>query len=300
MWYCGWDGGGTKTEVLILSEGGEVLADQSFGPLNPNGASREKVKESIREAVAFMQGQPGGEAACGGLVIGVAGLSNQDVVRLMAEGLREAGWNGKYRLAGDQEIALAGAIDGHGAILIAGTGAICHGRTPAGEAFRVGGYGYLIDDGGSGYAIGRDILAAVARAFDGRGEKTVLSGMVQETLKFDEKSLQPMITWLYAPETGKKEIASLARLLPEALAAGDAVAKHIAEKAAEDLAELVLTGWRKTGMKDGELALTGSILNRVPEIRQRVEKKIEQNYPDIQVMLPRRSPAMGAALMAMG
>ena len=152
MYYCGWDGGGTKTEVCFLNQEGNTVS-QSFGPLNVNGASRETVEKTVRDAALYMGSQPGGLDAFGMLVIGMAGVSNRDAAEMVTQAVRKAGYGGPLRLKGDQEIALAGAIQGHGAVLIAGTGAICYGRDPAGNSFRVGGYGYLIDDGGSGYAI---------------------------------------------------------------------------------------------------------------------------------------------------
>ena len=298
MWYAGWDGGGTKTEVCVLNEAGEVMADQSFGPLNPNGSSLEKVTRTIRDAIAWMKSLPGGAEACGRLVVGSAGINNRDTAVLLKKAVREAGWTGDFLLTGDQDIALHGAVEGSGAILIAGTGAILCGRTPEGRKFRVGGNGYLIDDEGSGYAIGRDILAAVIRAHDGRAEATSLSGAVSRTLEVPPDDIPGIITWLYSPKTGKKEIASLARLLPDALARGDVPAERIAEKAASELAALVTAGWHGNGMTGGELALAGSILQKIPEIRNRVEGAVHAEFPEIRIIAPRRSPAFGAASMA--
>ena len=298
MWYCGWDGGGTKTEVCITNEKGSILAERIFGPLNPNGTDIGKVRETVREAVELMCAQPGSLEACGGLVIGVAGMSSLNTAAVLKEALRAAGWNGRYCMMGDHEIALAGAIEGYGAILIAGTGAVCYGRDPDGKCFRIGGYGYLIDDVGSGYAIGRDILSAVVRAADGREDATLLMHLVADRLGTEKGDMQALVTWLYAPETGKKEIAALASLLPEALDAGDAAAGRIAEKAAEELAELVLTGWKTTGMRDGELAFAGSILQKILRIRDSVERRIHECFPEIQIMDPLSTPARGAARLA--
>ena len=295
MYCCGWDGGGTKTEVCVLKENGET-ASQSFGPLNVNGASRETVEKTVRDAVTYMSCHPGGLEECAMLVVGMAGVSNRDAAAFMEQTVRQTGYEGPLRLAGDQEIALAGAIQGYGAVLIAGTGAICYGRDPAGNSFRVGGWGYLIDDGGSGYAIGRDILMAAVRAEDGRGKDTCLKQKVFDTLGV--KDIGGVITWLYAPGTGKKEIAALAPLLLPALEAGDEAAGEIARKAANDLAELVITGWRKTGMRDGEAAMTGSILNRYAPIRSMAEARIHAELPEVRLISPRYSPARGAALMA--
>ena len=295
MYYCGWDGGGTKTEVCILYENGETVS-QSFGPLNANGASRETVEKTVRDSVEYMRSQQEGLEGCSMLVIGMAGASNRDAAELVTQAARDAGYTGPLRLVGDQEIALAGAIRGHGAVLIAGTGAICYGRDPAGNSFRVGGWGYLIDDGGSGYAIGRDILMATVRAEDGRGKDTCLKQKVFEALNV--KDIRGVITWLYDPGTGKKEIASLAPLLLPALDAKDEAALEIAGQAANDLAELVITGWRKTGMEDGEIAMTGSILNRYAPIRTRTEERIRAALPKVSIISPRFSPARGAAMMA--
>ena len=69
----------------------------------------------------------------------------------------------------DQETALAGALGAPcGMVLIAGTGSICFGRDAVVKQPGSGGYGHKIDDEGSGYALGRDALAAVVRAQDGR------------------------------------------------------------------------------------------------------------------------------------
>ena len=166
-----------------------------------------------------------------------------------------------------------------------------------GKPFRCGGYGYLIDDGGSGYAIGRDILIAVAHAEDGRGPVTCLTQGVYEFLHVS--SIGEVITWLYNPDTGKKQIAALAPLLLKALEQGDEAAKEIASHAANDLAGLVVAAWRKTGMRGGEVALSGSILKYYPVIRDDVLWRLREALPDTQFIEPRGSASFGAAKLAM-
>ena len=256
---AGWDGGGTKTRVCLKDAYGKDMV-------------------------------------CPELVIGMAGVSNRHATEFVEETVRQAGYRGHLQFLGDQEIALAGAITGHGAVLIAGTGSVCCGRDRNGKMFRVGGYGYLIDDPGSGYAIGRDILKSVVRAVDGRGRATCLKELVFQELKTDE--VGGLITWLYSPATGKKEVAAMTRLLPEALRQGDETALAIAETAAEDLSEIVLAGWRKTGMEDGELALTGSILEHFDGIRESMAQRVPAVYPKIEIGFPKSDPAHGAAGIA--
>ena len=296
MLYCGWDGGGTKTEVCLTDETGRVTASAFFGPLNPNGASPERVSDTVKQCVLYMKEHAGALSEIGGLVIGMAGISNRGASAFVKNALASAGWTGPFCLTGDQEIALAGAVDGPGMLLIAGTGSVCCGRDIKGQPFRVGGYGYLIDDAGSGWAVGRSILAAVVRAEDGRGPATVLTGLVFERLKI--KTVGDQITWLYTPETGKREVAALASLLPDALDRQDAAAAAIARQAASDLADLAETGWKKTGLKEGNLAVTGSILLRIPVIRSLLEERLSRTCPLLRVAEPLGTPAEGAAKMA--
>ena len=297
MFFAGWDGGATKTAARFVDASGALLAETVFGPLNLNGNSFETVRKSISDGVVRMAGMPGGISACCGLVIGVAGVSNTSVCAQIESALRQSGYEGPLKLLGDQEIALHGAIRGAGAVLIAGTGSVCFGRDPNGIFFRTGGRGHLIDDDGSGYALGRDILAAVIRAADGRLPATFLTPLVYEALKVD--SPEGIVTWLYAPTTGKKEIASLAPLLLTALEQKDAAAVVIEQKAITDLSGMVLAAWAKAGMRDGELALTGSILQRYPGIRQGVIHNVSTALPALRIGDPRGTPVEGAASLSL-
>lgn len=291
---CGWDGGGTKTEVLCLDEAGKTVAQGVFGPMNLNGATPDRIRETVKQAVAFMAALPCGMPE--GLVIGTAGISNTEAAALLRQSVRAAGYTGPMALRGDQEIALAGAVEGPGAVLVAGTGAICCGRDAHGRFVRAGGWGYLIDDGGSGYAIGRDILASVVRARDGRDGHTCLTEAVFRMLKIEDMS--GLITWLYSPNTGKRDVAALAPLLQDALMVGDEAALRIARRAAAELAELAETVWLRLGLVEGETALMGSILRSYPVIREEVEKRCQIACPGMRCIDPRGSAAYGAALLA--
>ena len=108
-----------------------------------------------------------------------------------------------------------------------------------------------------------------------------------------------IITWLYAPATGKKEVAALAPLLLSALEGEDQAALGIARAAAEELALLACTAWQNLKLERGELALTGSILQRYPRIRQGVAERCLARYPHMEIIDPRGSAAWGAARLAL-
>ena len=79
-------------------------------------------------------------------------------------------------IVNDATAALVGGT-GHpfGVVCVAGTGSIAFGVNRAGERARAGGWGHLLGDEGSGYAIGLEALRAVCRASDGRGPQTALT-----------------------------------------------------------------------------------------------------------------------------
>ena len=133
MYYCGWDGGGSKTKAFALASNGEKIGEAVFGPLNLNGENLETVEKTVHDGVRWMAQLPGGLEGCRGLVAGMAGVSNRQAVQMVEAAMHTSGYAGSFRLLGDHEIALEGAIEGPGAILIAGTGAVCYGRDREGE-----------------------------------------------------------------------------------------------------------------------------------------------------------------------
>ena len=295
-YYCGWDGGGTKTEVLCVNAAFETIGNKSFGPMNINGAGEERVGQSIRDCMAFMAGLPGGLEGCAALVVGAAGVSNKELSGFITRTVRACGYHGPLALKGDQDIALAGAVDGAGAVLIAGTGSVCCAQDGMGQYARSGGCGYLIDDEGGGYAIGRDILAAAVRAMDNRLPPTVLTGLLKEQMGFETS--RDIVTWVYAPTTGKKEVASLAPLMLKAMDMGDEAALGIARKAARELAELVKGVWKTLDLQQGELAFVGSILLRCDFINREVTRLCKEACPGLKVIQAHGTPAQGAAKLA--
>lgn len=291
---AGVDGGGTKTELVLIGETGEVLSTSRFGALNLNSRSEEEADSALRGVADAIRNA---EGECIMLCVGAAGASNETLRQKITEKLRLFGYEGPLSFVGDQETALFAAHGANsGAVLIAGTGSICFGRGENGETARTGGRGYRIDDEGSGYAIGRDILSAVVREYDGRGEKTQLSPLVWETLGSDRP--EELIRRLYAKEDALSP-AAFAPLLPKALAQGDMQANAILQKAVEELFFLVKALVERLSLETGAVALAGGILLHMDAVREALTEKLKAEYPNLKVF-PLETPAsVGAARMAL-
>src|SRR5690606_9669756 len=79
-------------------------------------------------------------------------------------------------------ILTAGTSEGIGLALICGTGSFAYGKNAAGETARAGGWGHVLGDEGSGYAIAVAGLRAAVHAHEGTGPATRLGEIFTEHL----------------------------------------------------------------------------------------------------------------------
>lgn len=289
MFIMGIDGGGTSTKIELRDPDNRLICREKFGPFNINSIGEAAFRDLLRQVFGFC----GDMGQCAALCVGAAGVSNPLLRKVMREELEKAGFTGKLLLVGDQEIALRGAMDTPGIALIAGTGSIAFGRNAAGETARSGGYGHLIDDGGSGYALGRDALSAVVRALDGRGEETALTDAVFAQLGIH--SLAEIVTFVYGKDTDKSKIAKISLTAVECAGAGDAAAREILRKGAEELAQLVAAVQRKLNLPGCSIALLGGLLNFPNPYRELAARELENLGQPVE---PAHDALWGAAQMA--
>ena len=294
--YVGLDGGGTKTEVCMIDEQKREVERFQTGSINLAGQNRAAVQENLSAAVRKIV-MLGSGADLAGMWIGAAGVSHPEAQQVLKQAVRSGGYAGKLHITGDPPIALAGALGrAVGSILISGTGSICYGRLADGKEARTGGWGHLVDDEGSGYAIGRDILSAVLHAQDGRLSATILTSLVFDALQVD--CIAGVLEFVYRPDRPKKEIAALARLLNIACELGDEAAVEIAQTAAKALVRLVSPVLESLKLQKEKLALAGGVLQHISSVKARTMAILTQQYPELILCIPEKDAAYGAALMA--
>lgn len=289
MFLAGIDGGGTSTKLELRDDCNRLVCRKKFGPFNMNSIGEAAFRSLLGEVFAAC----GSMSHCAALCVGAAGISNPLVRSVLQEELKNAGFAGILTLVGDQEIALRGAMDTPGVALIAGTGSIAFGRNGAGELARSGGYGHLIDDEGSGYALGRDGLGAVVRALDGRGADTMLVEKIFAML--DISSLSQLVTFVYGKATDKSRIAQISREVVSCAAAGDAVSVSILRRGAAELAALVSAVQKKLALSGCPIGLLGGLLEGENPYRGLVCEALEPLGTPVP---PAHDALWGAAQMA--
>lgn len=295
-YVIGMDGGGTKTKVLISDSNQTILDELTGGAINYNGTDKKQIDKNIQSIFQILEKMGYKKHNCRGICIGTAGISNPLVSKYMKENIERFGYTCPTSIVGDHETALVGALlQTEGMILIAGTGSICYGKDEHGNTYRTGGYGHLIDDEGSGYAIGRDILSAVVRAYDKREKDTVLTDLVFEYLNI--QSMEELIRYVYNPSHSKKDIAKLSVLIGEAYQLRDIAALTIMDKCVSGLIDL--TRPILSHMKvNCTVAVAGSVLLNNQDIMDRFTGRMASEYPKVSIIKPIKDAAYGAIILA--
>src|SRR5204862_7147721 len=139
---------------------------------------------------------------------------------------------------------------------------------------------------GSGYWIGREALAAVMRAADGRGPATRLTSDVLAHFNVADLSRLPRI--VYDREVPRMSVAALGPIVQRASEFGDAVASHILERAAEELVVAARSVATKLDMRGDAFpfVLAGGVFRVLPSLGYQVAKRPVAVAPRSQVRLP--------------
>jgi N-acetylglucosamine kinase-like BadF-type ATPase len=295
----GVDGGGTKTQAVILDSRDRVVGEGIAGPSNPLRVGISNAATAIKEAVdkACVMGgvQRAGIPAA---QIGLAGVRRGDLRGRMREALTGLGIR-VLEVVTDADIALFGATAGAaGVVVIAGTGSICCGTNAQGRHVCASGWGPLAGDEGSGSWIARRALQSAAHASDGRGPETALT---QAALAyFNAATMDELAMTLYAPSMTNDRIAGLARHVIEAAQQGDEVANKIVLSAGRELGTAAAAVIHKLRMEQDtfQVAYVGGVFTAGPLVLDPLREEIARVAPAAFIAPPRLSPAIAAARMA--
>ncbi|MGE3820036.1 MAG: N-acetylglucosamine kinase [Isosphaeraceae bacterium] len=270
--YLGVDGGGTSTVALIAGPEGPVLGQGRSGPSNAKAVGLPRARLAIDAAIGEAFSRAGlDRRAVETLCLGLAGFDRPEDRRILESWNEDAGWARRLILVNDGDLVLAaGTPQGWGVGLIAGTGSIAVGRAPNGRKARAGGWGPLIGDEGSAYAVVLDALRLVARRADGRDPRPPGTDHLSDQLReaFGAETPAQIVTGLYAPGMDRTHIAAIAPRVLELLDHDGDVANQILPRAGAALAELVVAVARSLGLDSGEfpLAMAGGFLLSSPAL----------------------------------
>jgi N-acetylglucosamine kinase len=298
MHVLGIDAGGTKTVCLLADSEGSIVSEGRGPGANLHTAGELAVEKVLHAAMETAIGDR--DITPAAICLGIAGVDREDEATAVRAIMRRIGYKSRVLVVNDALIGLvAGARDEPGIAINAGTGSIVYGRNAQFEAARAGGWGHMIGDEGSGYWIGRESLAAVMRAFDGRGPETQLAGDILSHFNVDDESRLPRI--VYDRELPRVSVAALGPIAQRAAEQGDAVALRILERAAEELVLAARSVATRLEMRGDTFTfyLAGGVFRVVPWLVDELQRRLMEVAPRAQVQTLDEEPALGAVWLAL-
>ncbi|MGI2329200.1 N-acetylglucosamine kinase [Planococcus sp. YIM B11945] len=300
MYVLGIDGGGTKTAGIVADEFGTIYMQAVTGRSNPTTLSPQEFEQVMVGLVEELKTQ--NEAVFNQISVCFAGMAGVDESKRTAEVMQLL----KTHLPDEIEVIVqndavnalySGTLGKPGIAQISGTGSIAFGINEKGETTRAGGWGFLFDEGGSGFAIGKAALRAVFQAFDKRGPETSLTARLLE--HFGVKIVPDIIAHVYGHEYARAVIAPLAQLVVNEALAGDKIAHQILMEACGDMLLCIDTCHKQLFAPDHSTAivLAGGVFSDWALFDDLFKRLARGTLPNA-VFQPTRIPPVGGAVIA--
>lgn len=297
-YYLGVDAGGSKTYTIITDEDGTIVGKGQSGNGNHQldvHEARRNIRESVGMALAQASLTPDRIAFA---YFGMAGADREADFRILRPMIAELGFP-KHEIVCDTMIALrAGTDKPYGVVIICGTGTNSAGVNPQGEAFQCGGFSYQYGDFGGGGSLNVEVFRSVIRAWDGRGEPTLLTRLLLDSLGYE--SVEAMFEDYL--DHGRTPPTHVAKLLFDAANRGDAVAQAILREQGEELGKSAKAVIKRLRMTDErfDVVLAGSIVTRGQGdfVSAYIEQAVAETAPQASIVKLRVEPVVGAVWSA--
>nr|WP_243275163.1 BadF/BadG/BcrA/BcrD ATPase family protein [Streptomyces albus] len=311
------DAGNSKTDVALLAADGTVLGTGRGGGFRPSAVGVGPAVDVLAEAVVRAHAAAGtvrGPAGAHGPLPPVrqvmACLANADLPveeERLAAALTDRGWGGAVTVHNDTFAvlraglaSLGGGAAPRGVAVVCGAGINCAGMLPDGRTARFPALGRLSGDWGGGGGLADEALWHAARAEDGRGGPTRLRTALPAHFGLD--SMSALIEALHLGDIPYARRLELTPVLFTVAAQGDAVARSLVARMAEEVVTMAVVALRRLELLEEEVPvlLGGGILAAGhPLLDDRVAQLLSERAPRAVPHVVRARPVLGAALLGL-
>ena len=278
--FLGIDGGGTKTEFVLVSSEGYVLRRFCKTGCNPNDIGFAKASALISDGIEeILREYPSVKA----VFCGIAGITVGDYAKRLTSELKKRYSQITFSVRSDA-FNLFALDDRAQMAVISGTGSVVFVKNGA-DFKRIGGWGYLLDRAGSAYDIGREALRAALCEEDLKLPPSLLHRLLCQ--RMNTPTVWEHISTVYSE--GKAYVASLASTVFEAYQAGDPKAEAIIDETARALADGLNAGVRLYGAAPIAIASGGLFEHHREILLPRIAK-----YSNVELIVVDLPPIFGA------
>lgn len=294
-YVLGFDGGGTKTECVLMDETGAILARSRSGASNAvnvgSKASAAALAEAGSEALRLAEKQPANVAF---ILAGISGAGEPAIQAEIKAFLQPCFPNASVVITSDLPLTLAATGEIPSLVVIAGTGSAVLGRTAPMKLARAGGFGPIIGDPGSANDIGRKTVARCFQKFL-NNEDSPLTDQILRT--FD-------CTWSQFVDLARQQPAvmfpKVFPIVAKAAESGALSARAVLEMAAVNLIDQVNEVVRQLQLQNKGffLAKTGGVFEGSQFLNEHFDALVQKFYPKARIGPLPRPVAESAAQLA--
>lgn len=301
--FAGYDSGGTKTTCVIADEKGRILSCSTDGPSNSLSCGFKTAENSIKNCTrqALINAGLKGDEKIYSAFFGYAAIEVFSKNERIWSFLGNCTNSTYLGVNNDAYTVWYGTTFGEsGIVSISGTGAVTVGIREDGKWSKSGGWGYLIEDDGSGYSIGRKAINFAVRSYDGVIAKNNFEKEIMEF--FSLKSMREIISMIYKdPNRSSTIIASAAKCAFKLFNEGDLIAASIIDGAADEVARRIYTVYNNLGLKDQsiKIILSGGVINSGEKFINMIDEKLKAfNMNNYKLTTPEIPPELSALILA--
>jgi N-acetylglucosamine kinase-like BadF-type ATPase len=294
------DGGGTKTDVALVADDGQLLGFERTGSYLPQVLGVEEAVHGIGGVVERVRNRASDVEVVEAAVF-LSGADFPSQIEALGRAVAAAAWAPRSRVENDTVALLrAGTAARDAVAVVCGTGINAVGVTSDGRISRFPAVGRISGDWGGGTDLAIEALWHAARAEDGRGPETSLRTAVPQQLGYAR-----VVDVSEALELQRSSVAQLRAVTPvlfAAAAAGDRVATDIVARQADEIALLIRVLLRRLDLARPAdpvpVVLGGSVLAaRHPMLLDGIAQRTSDL--DVSFVVVDDPPVLGAALLAL-
>ena len=300
------DGGGSKTDVVLLDGAGQLLGAKRLSVSSHFGLGHERAAEGLDAAIQSACRASGIDPLKKPIAkVGVYCLAGADLPvdeRRIAGVLARQGWTRKNLVRNDTlAILRAGTDRGWGVGVVCGSGMNAAGVGPDGRVVRYASLGEISGDlaAGGGW-LGTMAVAHAVRGEDGRGPGTLLSGLVAEYFK--QPTANAVVEAIYVGRIDQRRIVDLAPVVFAAARRRDRIARGLLDRVADEVVAFAIATIKRLrlGSRDVEVILGGGVVQADDErFHARIRDGIKTLAPRAITRRLHIPPVAGAALLGL-
>jgi len=291
----GFDGGGTKTECVLIDETGTILARSRSGPSNAVNVGGEACAAALADAgLKALQSAAKSAWDIAYILAGISGAGEPKVRWEVQNNLKASFPSATIIVISDLVLSLAATGEIPSVVVIAGTGSAVLGRTSPLKLARAGGFGPIISDPGSANDIGRRTTALCFQKFL-NNEKFALTEEICRVFACKWDQFVDL-----AREQSTVVFPKVFPIVAKAAESGDPSARAILTSAAADLQAQLREVLSQLRLQDTSffLAKTGGVFDGSPFLNSEFDRLVREIAPHARIGPLPRPVAESAALLA--